>query len=214
MEIFLQIVFSYPTVLFSILLAVAVGYWLLAALGLVEMEALDGWIAPDFDTVEVDGFAGALMKFGLGGLPLMLVFTVLVFFAWLLSYFADYLVLRHLPGGWLRLLTGSGVMLGAFVAAVPVTSVVLRPVRKMFEKLRPAPIRSLLGMAGVVRSSVVDARQGTANVEDGGAGLILQVRNDSDGGRTFGRGDRIVLIEYLETENAYRVIGEDEFKGL
>jgi hypothetical protein len=212
MDVFLQIVLSFPTVVFSVLLTIAVVYWLMAALGILELDVLDGWLAPDIEGVELDGFAGTLMKFGLGGLPLMLILTVLVFVAWLLSYYVDYLVLRHVPSGAIHWLLGVVVMIGALVVAVPVTSVVLRPVRMLFDKLRPAPTRSLLGMVAVVRSPQVNATQGFANVEDGGAGLVLQVRTDIAAG--FARGDRVVLIEYLDTDNAYRVIGEKEFQGL
>jgi hypothetical protein len=49
-------------------------------------------------------------------------------------------------------------------------------------------------------------------LEDGGAGLILRVRADEALG--FKRGDRVVLLEYLAAEHAYRVITEEEFRGV
>ena len=49
-------------------------------------------------------------------------------------------------------------------------------------------------------------------LEDGGAGLILKVRADEALG--LKRGDRVVLLEYLEAQHAYRVITEDEFRGI
>ena len=217
MDVFLQIVFSYPTVVYSVLLVVALLYWLVAMLGLVDLELLDGWLETDVDVgdaveaVDGGGLAGIMAKFGLAGLPLMIVATVLVLVAWVASYFVDYLLLRHLPGGFLRFLLGTGVVIVSFIAAVPVSGVLLRPVRALYDKLRPEPPRPLLGMAGVVRSPTVDVAQGIAGVEDGGAGLVLQVRSATTA--SFKRGDRVVLIEYLEEENAYRVIGEDEFKG-
>ena len=42
--------------------------------------------------------------------------------------------------------------------------------------------------------------------------LILQVRHATPG--LFVRGDRVVLIEYLSEENAYRVISAEEFDAL
>ncbi|GAB3345567.1 hypothetical protein [Marilutibacter aestuarii] len=215
MDVFLQMVVSYPTVVYTVLLAVCLLYWLVAMLGLVDLELFDGWLETDasdaVEAVDGGGVAGILSKFGLAGLPLMIVLTVLVMTAWIASYFADYLVLRHLPGGLVRFVLGTGVVVGSFVAAVPVAGLLLRPVRLVYDKLRPEPPRSLLGMVGTVRSPRVDALQGIAAVEDGGAGLVLQVRNESAAG--FARGDRVVLIEYLEAQNAYRVIGEDEFRG-
>ena len=211
---FLEIALSFPTVIFGVLLAVAVLYWLLAATGLVELDALDGWLGADGGddfSGEPGGITGPLMRFGLGGVPLTLVFTVLILLAWLVSYFADYLLLRHLPFAPVRWGLGLLVLAGAFVAAVPLTAIVLRPVRRFFAKLKPAPTRSLLGMPAVVRSPELTATQGTVVVEDGGAGLILQARDDVPG--RLRRGDRVVLIEYLADRNAYRVVSESEFGG-
>lgn len=212
MDVFLQIVLAFPTVLFSIVLAVAAGYWLMAALGIVEIDALDVAQVPDGDSLDIEGVAGLLMKFRLGGIPLSLILTVLVFFAWLASYFTDYLLLRHLPFEWLRWVLGVVVLLLSALAGLFATSFVLRPFRKAFERLRPASARSILGQVGVVRSPDVSPVRGYAAFDDGGAALTLQVRSHDQ--QAFQRGDRVVLIEYLATENAYRVIGEDEFQGL
>ena len=70
----------------------------------------------------------------------------------------------------------------------------------------------MLGQTAVVRSGRVTLSHGEALLENGGAGLILRVRADEACG--FKRGDRVVLLEYLEAEHAYRVITEDEFKGI
>ena len=62
-------------------------------------------------------------------------------------------------------------------------------------RLRPVPQVSLLGRVGVIASPQVTATVGHANVDDGGAGLILQVR--SHDGSVLARGDRVVLLDYL-----------------
>ncbi|NZA26309.1 hypothetical protein H0E84_07915 [Luteimonas sp. SJ-92] len=211
MEEFLRIALSFPTVVFSLALGVMVALWLLAALGIFQSEALDGWALPDIDGMEPQGLTAVMMKFGLGGLPLMLVLTLLAFIAWLVSYFADYLLLRHLGSTLLRFPLGAVVLLVAFVAGVLGAGQALRPIRHFLARLAPQAQRSVIGMAATVRSPAVTATGGQATVEDGGAGLILQVRSDREGG--FHRGDRVVLLEYLEPDNAYRVVGEDEFHG-
>lgn len=214
MELYLQIIFSYPTAVYTVMLGVLVVYWLVAALGLVDIEMIDGWLDADMelaDAVDGNGFAGVMAKFGLTGLPLMIVLTVLALAAWVISYYTESLLLRHLPGGVVGWLAGTASMVASLILAMPVAGLLLRPVRLLYARLRPEPPRSLLGMAGVVRSPVVDATCGIAGVEDGGAGLVLQVRTEAAGG--FKRGDRIVLIEYLEADNVYRVVGEDEFRG-
>ena len=68
-----------------------------------------------------------------------------------------------------------------------------------------------MGQVAIVRSSKVDDMSGEANFDDGGAGLIVKIR--SFGEKTFVRGDKVVLLEYLPEQHMYRVISEDEFLG-
>lgn len=157
------------------------------------------------------GITDPLMRLGLGGIPVTVVLTALIFTAWALCYFAELWLLRSLPPGLLR--TGGGVatMVLAFVAAIPVAAFALRPVRRLLRKMQPLPPAPILGQTAVIRSPGVTPVTGSASVEDGGAGLILQVRDDNP--ERFKRGDRVVLIEYLEDQNAYRVVSEEEFRG-
>ena len=172
---FLQTALTFPTLVYSILLAFCVVYWLLAATGLVDIDALDGLLGGDADGGDASDSAGILAKLGLGGVPIMLVLAVLSFFGWLTSYFVQLLLLQHLPAP-LRLLGGIATLVGALAPGVVVTSLLLRPVRKLMVKLRPPVAPSLLGRAGTVISPEADGKHGRAEFADGGAGLILQVR--------------------------------------
>lgn len=205
MDLFISIALSFPTLVFSVLLAVALFYWLLAVAGLVELDVLPLGISPDGDGLELGGVAGLLMKFGLDGVPLALILTVQVFIAWLISYFAGFFLLQHLPWDLLRYALGALAALLALFIALPFTGLVLRPLRPLFAKAKAVDSVSLLGEIAVVRSPLVSLAQGSASLDDGGAGLILQVR--AEPGR-FVRGDRVVLAEYIEAQNAYRVIAE------
>ena len=207
---FLQTALTFPTLVYSILLAFCVVYWLLAATGLVDIDALDGLLGGDADGGDASDSAGILAKLGLGGVPIMLVLAVLSFFGWLTSYFVQLLLLQHLPAP-LRLLGGIATLVGALVPGVFVTSLLLRPVRMLIVKLRPPVPPSLLGRVGTVISPEVDAGQGRAEFADGGAGLILQVRVAAPG--TFQRGDRVVLLEHDATANTYLVISESQFNA-
>src|SRR5690606_16160039 len=94
MDLFLDIALSFPTVVLSLLLAVLLGYWALAVLGLFDLDAFETSLLPDGDALEVGGISGLLMKLGLDGVPLTLIFTVIVLLAWLGCYFIDYALLR------------------------------------------------------------------------------------------------------------------------
>ena len=65
-------------------------------------------------------------------------------------------------------------------------------------------VHALIGTTALVVERV-DARSGHANVDDGGAGLILQVRSDIE----LQRGERIVLVEHVAAQHHYRVVRAD-----
>lgn len=211
MEEFLRITLSFPTIVFGIALAVLMVLWAVSALGMLEIDALDGLVIPDFDGVDPQGLGGLLLKFGLGGVPLMVVLTVLALSGWVFSYFLQFLLINPIGIGLIRWPLAVLAMVAAFVAAVFATGLVLRPFRHMMVRLAPQDARSVIGLVAVVRSGQVDARHGQVTAEDGGAGLILNARADGDA--VFRRGERVVLIEYIDAANAYRVIGENEFNG-
>lgn len=213
MELFLQTALSFPTAIYSFLLCVAVIYWLVVAAGLLDIDLLD--IEADSvmeGTGQTEGLAGLLYKFKLDGVPVTLVLTLLFFIGWFACYFIELWLLRHLPLGLLRYPLGMVVVAGVLLLAVPGCAVLCRPLRPLFRKVEAISSKTVLGQVAVVRSGKVTLSHGEAVLEDGGAGLILKVRADEALG--FKRGDRVVLLEYLAAEHAYRVITEDEFRGV
>ena len=154
---FLQTALTFPTLLYSILLAFCVIYWLLAATGLVDLEALDGLLGDNGDSHHASESVGLLARLGLGGVPIMIVITLLSFFGWLSTYFVHLLVLQYLPVP-LRLIGGIVTLIAALAPGVFVTSLLLRPVRKLMVKLRPPMAPNLLGRVGTVISPEVDDR--------------------------------------------------------
>lgn len=201
MEQFLQIVLAFPTVVFSVLLLVALGYWLIALLGLVDLDVLDVASADGVD-LDVTQLSGLLMKLGFDGLPITLIFTGIALFAWVLSYAGTLVLAAFVPGA-LHWAFAIALALLAFMIAIPFAGLALRPLRGLFMRHEAPAADDLLARTAIVRSPVVNESQGTATLEDGGAGLILQVRAASG---QFRRGDSVVLVEYVPASNAYRVI--------
>ena len=217
---FLTTALTFPTLLYSILLAFCVVYWLLAATGLVDSDTihgllhhhdgLDGMHTHHHHETATDS-TGMIARLGLSGVPFMLILSVLAFFGWLITYFAQLLFLQFLPDP-LRMLVGIGVLVAALLPGLLLTSLLLRPVARLIMKLRPPVPPSVLGKAGNVISPQVTEREGRAEFDDGGAGLILQVRAKPPA--TFARGDRVVLLEHDAAANTYLVISESQFNAL
>lgn len=229
MDEFLRIATSFPTAVYSVLLCVVTVHWLLSALGILEIDTLDGLLpddlgmdnlhgahgghgAHDAHGTEHGGAGGLLMKFGLHGVPVMVVFTIIAIVGWIFCYFIDLQVLSRVKLGALGVVADIAVSIGGLLLSIPVARLVLAPVRRMLRRFEPVSQRPMLGRYAEVRSAEVTKTHGQVWLDDGGAGLILQVRAEKSG--QFVRGDRVVLIEYLEQQNAYRVISGAEFEAL
>lgn len=208
MNAFLQTCLTFPTLPYSMVLAFCVIYWALAATGLIDIDGFEGIALGDSD-IDVNTGPGMLARLGLGGVPVMLVMLLVSFFGWMATYFVHLLVLRHVPDS-LRLLAGIGVLIAALVPGVVISSLLLRPLRRLIVKLRPPIPPSLLGRTAIVTTPEVDDRDGMASMDNGGAGLILQVRARAPD--RFKRGDAVVLIEFDSQQHAYRVIPEERFR--
>ncbi|MFT0212747.1 hypothetical protein VQ643_09020 [Pseudomonas sp. F1_0610] len=217
MELFFNTIMQFPVIVLTFLLCIAIVYWLIAALGIVEVDVLD------FD-MEIDGvvqgklegaleaFAGLLMRLGLVGIPITLLLTVLFFFAWLVGYFVQLLLLNHLPLGWFVYPIGIVVLIGALFVAMFCTVVICRPLGSFFRKAKSMNSHpTILGRTAVLRSGKVTPSFGEALLEDGGAGLLLKVRAKEP--NSFKRGDRVVLIEYIADQHVYYIVSESEFSG-
>ena len=130
MEGFLQTALSFPTVLFSFLLILAIIYWGIVALGMVEIDVLDLDAESVVDGAgQAEGLAALLAKLKLNGVPVTLVLTLLSFFAWFLCYFVQLWLLSALSLGWLRYPLGAVVAVGALFLAAPLAATLCRPLR-------------------------------------------------------------------------------------
>lgn len=219
MDPFYQNIASFPTAIFTFILAICVLYWLVAVLGIVDIDVLD------FDIADVDGelganqsnlstpdmLAGLMMKFGLYGVPVTIIVSFIALFGWFISYFIVHFLFGIVPDGLFRYLAGLPVLALALYTSVMITAVVIRPIRPLFKKASQNTVKEVLGQTAVVRTSRVDNGFGEVFLEDGGAGLIFKAR--TTGSDVFKKGDKVVLLEFNEAENIYRVISEDEFRN-
>jgi hypothetical protein len=220
MDPFYQNIASFPTAFFTFFLLVTVLYWLVAVLGFVEIDFLDFDI-PDLDgalDVNLEGdlstpdvLAGLMLRFGLHGVPVTIIISLISLFGWLVSYYTVHFLFGLVPDGLLRFIVGIPVLIGALYVGTMITAVLIKPLRPLFQKAQQQTTKHILGQTAIVRTSRVDQDFGEVTLEDGGAGLILKVRATGD--NTFVKGDRVVLLEYVKENNVYRVISEDEFAG-
>ena len=195
MSAFLSAVLAFPTVVFTVLLVCFLLYGLLTLIGAVDLEWLDH--ALHIDSVHDSWLEGGLSALGVAGIPLTVVGGFSVVFAWLTSFVS----MRFL--GESSLPIDAAVGLGAGFVGLGVASLAVRPLKAVF-LTPPGPGRkAIVGKICTIRSLRVDAASGTAEVEDGGAGFIAEVRCFHDNELT--RGSKAVVFDYDAKEGIYHV---------
>ena len=215
MSLFFNNSLTFPTIIFSGLLLIVMFYWLCAAFGLLDIDLfnvdteINGGV--DGSNLDATGFAGWLTKLGLAGIPLTIILTLFTLFGWVISYFCVHWFIRFIDTSLLRYLTGLVTFAITSFIALHLTALTLKPVRKKLISLnKPKTVHQLIGQMATVRSGMVTERNGEGLLEDGGAGLILQIRASSKD--EIKRGDRVVIISYDVQSHSYQVVTEREFR--
>ena len=281
---FLATTFSFPTVIFTVLLAVCCAYWLMVIVGALGIDALD----VDFDgldgaadgaaegafegaaegafegaaegaaegiaegaaegivegaaegvvegaaegvvegaaegaaegategaakaaaegAIEGANFLGTLfLTLKLRNVPMTLVLSIWLLFSWTFTSLLQASVLPKMGfmPGWLG---GSLLALGALVVSLPLTSVFVRPLGRILKVEKSTSKRAIIGKIVKIDTTRVDANFGSAKAEDGGAGLIIRVRCDSD--NKLSRGSKALVVSYDAKRDAYEVTPVDD----
>lgn len=228
---FLTVALSFPSLVYTMLLGIALVYWITVMIGAAHIDLLGGGeggadgAADGIDGAHADigghgadgadgadggdggdghdgAFSGVLASLKLRSAPVTVVLSVFLLFAWIFSIFGMQAVAAWMPG-FAPSVAGLAVLLLAGILALPITSVVIRPLAPVFA---PAPVTksaSLVGKVATVRTGTVTDRFGEALLEDGGAGLVVRVRVDT--GDTLKRGDQVVITAYDDARHEYTV---------
>ena len=211
MSLFLQNCLTFPVIIFSGLLIIVMFYWLCAAFGLLDIDLFNVDTSVAGGGFDATGFAGWLTKLGLAGIPVTIILTLFTLFGWLLSYFSVHWFIRFIDITLLRYLVGFTVFFVISFISIHLTALCLKPLREKLAKSNtPKTAQRLMGKLATVRSGEVTEHKGEAILEDGGAGLILQIRAAAT--ENIKRGDRVVIISYDPVSHSYNVVTEDEFR--
>ncbi len=214
---FIAAALAYPTVIWTVVLCFMMLYWLLVAGGALDAEALGaadsaaeaaGAVASEaaaHGVAEHAGLgdaAGLLSRLGLRKVPLTVTATAIA----LINFVGCHVALRFT--GPVGTFIGVALLVGVFVASVPLGGVLVRPLRPLFH-VHAAPSRlALVGKVGEVCTGRVDEGFGQARVDDGGAGLIIEIR--ATGNTALKRGDRALLLSWDPVREAFEAERYDD----
>ncbi len=215
--VFITKISLYPTIIFTGLVMFVTLYWVVSLLGMADMDSVDlGESGGDADvsTLSSTGFfTGLMLKFGLYGVPLIIILSLISLIGWLLSYLYTSLLHQYFDSGVLYYLFGTGALIFVLVVSMWLTGIIISPIRKNIAKIPKRNSSNNVGKIAVVRTLSVTDKHGEAELNDGGAGLILKIRSDTNDG-LLKQGDRVMLVEYLDEANTYRVAVVEDKKIL
>jgi hypothetical protein len=209
----LQLLTSFPTAVPTVLLSVLMIYWLLSIVGVVDLgEAvhahhghLDGIEAahgghevPDLHTL-----AGYLVALGLGGVPLSVVASVLVFVIWLATALLHNYVIAYLPTDTLRTLSGVAALVFTSALSIPIAARVIKPMRGLFVKHSARSNSSLVGLECKIVTEKVDPGFGRAEVPNPGGGINIRVWASIP--NELRKNSKAIIVAYDETTRQYEV---------
>lgn len=204
-----QLLGSFPTAIPTVLLAVLLIYWLLSIIGVVDMgDAVDLDLDVDaghagHDAPDLHSLAGYLVALGLGGVPLSIAASVLVFFSWLFTALMHQYVVAWLPAGLLSVVAGIAVLLLSSALSIPVSARVLRPMRGLFAKHGARSNESLVGLDCKIVTQTVDQSFGRAEVD--GRGASINIRVWAEVPNELARNSKAIIIAYDAATQQYEV---------
>lgn len=204
MEVFVTNITSFPTAIYTVLVTVMFGFWLLNLIGLFNLDVLDVDIDIDLDADAPGLFATIMINLGLTGVPFTVVLTILNTIAWLLTYYAVHYGLSLLEPGLAYTLVSISILIVSFAIALPITAAVIQPLRGFFGKLNDTGAdQSLLGATCTVRTSRVDGEFGEAECNLDGLSHIIKVR--CEGFNNLKHGDKALIVDHDTSAGFYYI---------
>tara|TARA_R110001606_G_scaffold129026_1_gene263725 strand:+ start:250 stop:906 length:657 start_codon:yes stop_codon:yes gene_type:complete len=206
--VFITKISLYPTIVFTGLVMFVTLYWVVSLLGMADMDSVDvgetGSDAAVSDLSSTGFFTGLMLKFGLYGVPLVIILSLISLIGWLLSYLYTSFLHQNFDSGVLYYVFGTGALIFVLVVSMWLTGMIISPIRKNIARIPKRNSANNVGKIAIVRTLSVTDKHGEAELNDGGAGLILKVRSDNSTS-LLKKGDRVMLVAYLEETNTYQV---------
>ncbi len=202
---FLDAVVAFPTAIFTTLLGVVAFYWMLALLGLVDFDSgeADIDVDPAMTDPDLGSLAGIIIAFGLHGVPITIVLSLLVLLSWTLSCLGAMWLLALLSNSIPVYVGGTLLALASVSLAVPIAARIVKPLRGLFVTHAAISNASLVGQHCKVLTQTVDEKSGRAEVSQRGANINIRVWANTP--NPLARGSSARVVAYEEKTARYRI---------
>lgn len=212
---------------FTLLLVPIAVYWLLAALGTLDLNFLDfdfdHDVGVDVDTdvdTDLDAggdssssdsgqghgslmgiFHGALKAVNATDVPLMIVLSILMIMMWMCAMLGN--LWFNSGGGDVR---ATLIALGAVAAGLVLTRLATEPLKPVFRAMKGAGSenRPVVGRSGTVRTAEITDESGQVEIEEKGEVILLNARL-AEGASPLERGTEVIVYKYDADSGIYYV---------
>lgn len=206
MSDFIDAITQFPTVIFTVLVVVSFGFWIITTVLGFGLDALDIDIDGDLDG-EAGGIGGFLQLFGLGAAPLVFTLSLTSLFGWIVS-----VSLMEAIGSrtsWALVVFGLIVFTIALLAGLFLAGLVARPLAPLFVTAEAQKRADFVGRTCVVRTEKVTDTFGQAEVRDGeGSDLLVQVRSAEP--NDFTHGSEAIIYALDDEAEVYRITSDPD----
>ncbi|MBQ1082107.1 OB-fold-containig protein [Nocardiopsis sp. B62] len=205
MGVFLSAAFGFPTVLFTPMLIVVLGYWIFVIVGAADTELLDS-VDSNGDAVGLSAF---LSRAGLGRVPVTVALTLLICVAWFASMMGSILTtLVDTTSTPLLYALGAVVLVIALVVAWAVTSGVVMGFQRFLPARGGDSKHELVGRTCVIRIGEAREDFGQAEITTaGGASISIPVRTIS--GEVLSSGSTALIFDHSSDDDVFLVTAFD-----
>lgn len=226
---FLLAALTFPAIIFTVCLGIAMGYWSLVIVGLFGPEALDGAVdgaldgalegaaaltVPSEDDPKSTALAktepkrGFLARYELRRVPVTVSFSLFTLYGWILTHVTSLAGASYLDALVSRWVWGSGVAFLAVFVALRLTSWSIVPLAPFFSGSQSLTNDELVGQIAEVQTIRVTRKVGQASVMTKGGSLIVTVHADE--ALAIQKGERVMLVSYDQDERAFEVTRIDD----
>lgn len=208
---FLHIAFTPVNTVLSVLLILAVIYWVFTIITGLD---IDVGIDADFDAETPDGNVHVpedpsawiqFLKFlNLDIVPVTYFLTISLFFRWLTSFYIEVFIS---PNFWMAVL----MVVPAFLISILVTKIILKPLNPFFREINHKGEKAydFLGREGRMKSTIHDEKIGILEVFIGSDPMTLMVKSKS--GEKIEHGTTVIIVDEDPQKKFYYVATEIRF---
>lgn len=201
---FLNIVFTFPTVVFTVLLSLSFFTLILSVIGGLGADTFDLDVDLDADDAGLSLFQ-ILSSFGIGKVPMSFFAAAYTFSGWVISLFVTGMLAGAMD---INIVVGMGVLVLSALAAFPLSALLLTPLAALMESDEGATTGDgLIGEVCTISSGRVDTTFGRARCYVDQTELTLSVRCPHD--NELSRGDEVLIIDFVDADNTYVVESVD-----